>query len=282
MRPMRTAHAFATALLSALLLTLQTAPAWGQDTGTPPPAEAAPAPGILDRWFPPKPEGLDAQERLQVTAPFVELHTGPGRGYPVFHVVEREGWITIVLRHTDWYKVSTEDGKLGWVNREQLASTLTASGDRKTFREVVLDDYLRRRVEMGATFGRFDSEPVIKLWGGYRLSDTLSVELASSQVQGVYAGTSLWHVALLTEPWFKQRLSPFFGVGIGRFHNVPNKSLIDAHTTDANLGMVTLGLKYHLSERFVARLDYELTTAFLSDAKTSDYGAYSAGLSFFF
>ncbi len=135
---------------------------------------------------------------------------------------------------------------------------------------------------LSATFGRFDSEPVIKLWGGYRLSDTLSVELASSQVQGVYAGTSLWHVALLTEPWFKQRLSPFFGVGIGRFHNVPNKSLIDAHTTDANLGMVTLGVKYHLSERFVARLDYELTTAFLSDEKTSDYGAYSAGLSFFF
>jgi hypothetical protein len=210
------------------------------------------------------------------------LHTAPGRGYPVFYVAEREAWISIELRHTDWYKVRTENGKLGWVQREQLASTLTEAGGRKTFREVLLDDYLHRKVEMGAALGRFQSEPVIKLWGGYRLSDTLSLEASTSQVQGRYSGSSLWQVNLLSEPWFDQRFSPFFGVGVGRFNNVPNKSLVDITTTNANLGNAVLGARYHLSERFVLRADLTLYSVFVSGSSTQEFRSFTAGLSFFF
>ena len=42
-------------------------------------------------------------------------------------MVEREGWITIVLRHTDWYKVRTEDGKLD----VQLSLPKEMGGDNK-------------------------------------------------------------------------------------------------------------------------------------------------------
>jgi uncharacterized protein YgiM (DUF1202 family) len=241
-------------------------------------------PGLLSRltgWGS-KPAGLDAVERVRVTAPYIELHTGPGRGYPVFYVAERDAWISIELRHTDWYKVRTENGKLGWVQREQLASTLTEAGSKKTFREVLLDDYLHRKVEMGAALGRFQSEPVIKLWGGYRLSDTLSLEASASQVQGRYSGSSLWQVNLLSEPWFDQRFSPFFGIGVGRFNNVPNKSLVDITTTNANLANAVVGARYHLTERFVLRADLTLYSVFVSDSSTQEFRSFTAGLSFFF
>ncbi|HHH47424.1 MAG TPA: hypothetical protein ENK51_00830, partial [Gammaproteobacteria bacterium] len=39
---------------------------------------------------------------LQVAEPFIELHTGPGVGYPVFHVVDRAGFIEVLKRKTDW------------------------------------------------------------------------------------------------------------------------------------------------------------------------------------
>ena len=67
-------------------------------------------------------------ERVTVTDPYVELRTGPGRGYPIFFVAGRGEQIDIELRHTDWFRVRTAGGKVGWVHRGQLETTLTASG----------------------------------------------------------------------------------------------------------------------------------------------------------
>ena len=221
-------------------------------------------------------------ERLQITEPYIELRTGPGRGFPIFFVASRAEWIEIELRRTDWYKVRTDGGKVGWVNRQQLESTLTAAGGQKTFRDVLLDDYLARRVQLGAAWGRFKSEPMLKLWGSYRLSETLSAEATVGQVQGVFSGTDFWHVNLIAEPWSDQRFSPFAGVGFGKFKNFPNLSLIGAQTTDAKLAGAVVGVRYHLSDRFVLRADYSLYTAFVADTRSLEYRAFTAGVSFFF
>jgi len=161
-----------------------------------------------------------APDRVQVTDPYLELHTGPGRGYPVFFVAAREEWIEITLRHTDWYKVRTAGGKEGWVVRSQLETTLTDAGSKTTFRDIVLDDYLHRRVELGASWGRFKSEPMLKFWGHYKLSESIAAEATIGQVQGVFSGTDFWHVNLAIEPWSDQAWSPFFGVGLGKFKNI--------------------------------------------------------------
>jgi len=221
-------------------------------------------------------------EQLTVADPFLEMRTGPGRGYPVFFVVARGQAVVVELRHTDWYKVRAEGGQLGWVHRRQLESTLTAAGSTKTFRDIALDDYLARRVQMGGGWGRFKSEPMLKLWTSYKLSDTLSVEADLGQVQGVFSGTNFWHVALHSEPWSDQRLSPFFGVGVGQFKNFPNQSLVGATNTDAKLAHAIVGVRYYLSERFVLRADWALYTAFVSDQRSTEYRAVTAGVGFFF
>jgi uncharacterized protein YgiM (DUF1202 family) len=221
-------------------------------------------------------------ERLQVADAYIELRTGPGRGFPVFFVAARSDWIAIELRHTDWFKVRTDGGQLGWVHRSQLESTLTASGERKRFRDVLIDDYLSRRVQLGAAWGRFKSEPMLKLWGSVRLSETLGIEGTLGQVQGVFSGTDFWHLNLLAEPWSDRRFSPFFGIGVGKFKNIPNQSLVGATPTDAKLADAVIGLRYHLSDRFVLRADYSLYTAFVADTRSTEYRALTLGLSFFF
>ena len=218
-------------------------------------------------------------ERLTVADPFLEMRTGPGRGYPVFFVVARGQAVVVALRQTDWYKVRAEGGQLGWVHRQQLESTLTAAGSTKTFRDIALDDYLARRVQMGGAWGRFKSEPMLKLFTSYKLSDTLSVEGDIGQVQGVFSGTNFWHVSLHSEPWSDQRLSPFFGVGVGQFKNFPNQSLVGATITDAKLAHMIVGARYYLSERFVLRADWALYTAFVSDQRSTEYRAVTAGVS---
>ena len=221
-------------------------------------------------------------EMVTVADPYLEMHTGPGRGYPVFHVAARGESVSIELRHTDWYRVRTAGDKTGWVHRRQLEATLTAAGVAKTFRDTALDDYLVRRVQLGAAVGRFKSEPMLKVWGSYRLSDALSLEGTLGQVQGAFSGTDFRHLNLLAEPWSDQRLSPFFGIGLGKFKNIPNTQLVGAQTTNANLANMTLGARWYLTERFVLRADYALYTAFVSDQRSLEYRAVSAGLSFFF
>ncbi len=223
-----------------------------------------------------------AAEQVQITDPYIELHTGPGRGFPVFFVAPREQWIGIELRHTDWFKVSTVDGKVGWVHRKQLESTLTAAGDKKTFRDMMLDDYLSRRIQTGAAWGQFKSEPMLKLWTSYRLSETLSVEGTLGQVQGLFSGTDFWHANVVSEPWADQRISPFFSIGLGKFKNIPNPSLVGSAQTDAQLANASIGVRYYLTERFVLRTDYTFYTAFVADTRSLEYRAVTAGISFFF
>jgi hypothetical protein len=232
------------------------------------------------------PARAQVSERLKITDPYIEMRTGPGRGFPVHHVAERHEFVIVELRHTDWFKVRTESekggDKVGWVHRRQLASTLTDAGTAKTFRDTMLDDYLTRRVQVGAGFGRFRSEPMQKLWASYRLSDALSLEGTIAQVQGVFSGTDLWHANLLAEPWSDQRWSPFLGIGVGRFRNFPNQSLVGATDTDANLANATVGVRWYLTDRFVLRADWTIYTAFVSDQRAQEFRAVTGGISFFF
>jgi uncharacterized protein YgiM (DUF1202 family) len=250
------------------------APAAAPTALSAPPVAAPPRPM-------PKPRSRKS-ELVQISDPYIEMRTGPGRGYPIFFVAPRSEWIEIELRHTDWFRVRTEDDKVGWVSRQQLESTLTAAGSTKTFRDVLLDDYLSRKVQLGAAWGHFKSEPMLKLWTSYRFSDTLSLEGTLGQVQGVFSGTDLWHVDVLIEPWSDHRLSPFFAVGVGKFKNFPNQSLIGATDTNAKLAVARVGLRYYLTERFLMSADYSMYAAFISDQKTTEYRAWTAGLSFFF
>ena len=45
---------------------------------------------------------------------------------------------------------------------------------------------------------------------------------------------------------------------------------------------MTIGARYYITDRFVARLDYTLFTTYLSDTNTTQYWAVTGGLAFFF
>jgi hypothetical protein len=220
--------------------------------------------------------------RVRITDAYIELHTGPGRGFPVFHVAQRGDWIQLRFRHTDWFRVRTDAGKEGWVDRAELATTLSESGGPTSFRDVVLDDYLHRRAEFGGGWGHFSGSSMFKLWGTYNLNDTFAVELTAGQVQGLYSGTSFWQIDIVAEPWADRRLSPFFGIGLGKIDNVPSASLVSAISNNAKLADAMVGVRYHLTQRLIARLDWTEYTAFVSSGRTDQYHALAAGLAFFF
>src|SRR5258706_16356504 len=158
----------------------------------------------------------ESNERVLVADPYLELYTGPGRGYPIFDISERGERVEILGRHTDWFKVRTARGREGWVSRAQMEATLTAAGEKKTFRDVLFDDYLARRLEFGFSFGTFKRDPLLSAHTGYRLHDNFLVELTVAQSAGDFSSTSFLSCALGSQPFSDSPSSPFFSAGAGR------------------------------------------------------------------
>jgi len=235
-----------------LLLVLGTAPVFGQDS------------------------------RVQVTDPYLELHTGPGRGYPVFHVVDRGEWVTLIERRTDWFLVNAGSSKQGWVTREQLARTLTEAGVPVTFRDTLLDDYLNRRLEVGFSVGQLESDPMISVSAGYGLSDNLGVEMTFAQVAGDLSSTTLVYASLQSRPFPEWRVAPFFSLGYGRFNNVPKATLVGRMETDSSLANVGVGVRYYLTRRALLRADYRRHVVFIDESNINAYNEISMGVGFFF
>lgn len=221
-------------------------------------------------------------QRLQVDDLYLELHTGPGRGYPVFHVVERGRWIEILKRKTDWFLVGTEKDKKGWVQRVQLERTLTGGGVKKSFRDVLLDDFLQRRVETGFAGGVFDGEPSVSARVGYRFTKNVMLEAAVMKASGKYSSSTLYYANIVSMPFPGWRISPFMTLGIGRFHNAPDPTLVDDQKTDSTTPIAGAGVRGYLTRNFVLRFDFKNYLALIDDNQDEDFKEYSLGLSFFF
>ncbi len=220
--------------------------------------------------------------RVQVADPYIELRTEPGRGYPVFYVAERGEWIEILKRKTDWFKVRLASGKEGWVNRLQLENTLTETGARTTFRDVMLADYLDRRLEVGFGWGRFDQDPVLTMRIGYGLTPNFFVELSASQVTAVYSSTSLTQLNLMALPFADRRVSPYFTLGAGRYQKTPKVTLVDSPEISVTAANAGFGVRVYLTRNFLVRGDFREYMAPINDNRVDTFKEWTLGLGVFF
>jgi len=65
---------------------------------------------------------------LEVQEAFVELHTSPNSSYPVVDIAERGEKLQIIKRRTEWLKVRTEGGRVGWIHMLEVRKSLKAAG----------------------------------------------------------------------------------------------------------------------------------------------------------
>lgn len=219
---------------------------------------------------------------VKVADPYIELHTGPGGGYPIFHVVERGEFVEVLKRKTDWFKVRTAKGKTGWVERVQMERTLTAEGEATHFAEAALGDFSSRRWEAGLLGGDFNGAPIITFYGGYAFNANLSAELSVAQALGEFASSTLVNLDMVSSPFPEWRFSPFFALGVGNIATKPRVTLVRAEDTSDATAHVGLGMRVYLSRRFILRAEYKSYVAFSSDDDNEEFEEWQAGFAFFF
>jgi hypothetical protein len=226
-----------------------------------------------------------AEDQLQTVAiadPYIELHTGPGRGYPVFYVAERGTSITILKRKTNWFKVRTARQIEGWVDRFQLERTLDPAGAAVRVQEQTAEDYTRRRWEVGVLGGDFDGAHEISVYGAYAMNDGLQAELSLTQVLANFSESLLLSVDLLAQPFPSWRFSPFMALGTGVIDTNPRTELVQAQDRTDHTSHVGIGVRTYLSRRFLLRMEYRNHEIFTSRDDNEEIDEWKVGFAVFF
>jgi len=208
-----------------------------------------------------------AQEKLLqvfISEPYLELSTGPGRGYPVFHVVPREQSVDVLHRRTDWFKVRDEAGVEGWARARDMRRTKLADGTPFVFNLGDRAGFTSHDWEIGIGGGDYGGANLIGFYGSRSLTDNMKVELSAAQFlgnasNGWKADLGLQHV--LFPEW---RFSPFLTLGTGFVSTSPRATIVLPEDREDQTAYVGAGARFYLTRRFFLRADYRWHTIFTS------------------
>lgn len=234
----------------------------------------APAPALA--WFD------DHQPTVVVADPFIEMHTGPGRGYPVFYVAGRGDEVVVLKRRTNWFKIRGPREKEGWVHIDQMRRTLDLDGAAIDFGEVGLDQFRGRRWETGMAGGDFDGARTLSGYVGFALTPNISLQLEATQILGDFSDGIMGTANILMYPFPAWRVSPFFTIGTGIIKTSPQTTVVQAEDRQDEIVHAGAGANLYLSDRFILRVEYKRHTVLTSRDDNEEIDQWKAGFSVFF
>ncbi|WP_245792372.1 SH3 domain-containing protein [Teredinibacter waterburyi] len=221
-------------------------------------------------------------QRVTVTDPFAEMHTGPGRGYPIYHIVEKGETISLLKSRTDWYKIVTSKGKQGWVHRRQLATTLAPNGSAIDLAAPDWQDYVERRWEFGFSGSDFSGARGLTTYLGYHLTPNISAELKYTQAFGEFSDSKLISLNAVHQPFPEWRTSPFFTLGTGTIAISPSSDIVQVENRENSVLTVGGGFFVYLSRNFLLRLEYNDHTLLTKRESNEEVDEWKIGCSIFF
>lgn len=221
---------------------------------------------------------------VTVQDPFLDVHTGPGRSYPIFHVIEAGEEIEIIKRRTDWFRVKTRDRqvKTGWVHLKQLQRTVNTQGAYITFANSTLEDAVDRRWEWSMSGGDFSGSPVIASAIGFSFTPTLVIQLQASQILSGSSDGYMLVASIRHSPFPHWRISPYFQLGAGILRTEPFSTIVQADDQTNQTLNVGVGGNLYLSRRFIAFIDYRYHTVLTSRDDNKELSEWKLGFSVFF
>ena len=224
-----------------------------------------------------------AKEKLLevvVSEPYLEMRSGPGRGYPVVYVVGRDEVVTVLYSRTDWFKIRAPHGQEGWARRAELALTKLTSGEPAPVPPY--PDFATHHWELGAGYGVFNHQNLVTGYVDYAITESLDAEFVLQQALGTidnrYMGSAgLRHTFIPEWKW----LSPTAGIGTA-LEYIDNKVPPAPLQTHNQLAYVSLGLRGFITRRFMWRVDWRKYVIFTNQNQNEEPEEWKLDLAVFF
>lgn len=218
---------------------------------------------------------------LKVAVPFIELHTAPGRGYPVFHVIEKGEQVELLKRKTNWYKVRASSGETGWTSSAQLGRTLQPTGLPADLPEISHGQYLESSWRVGFTAGVFEESPSFSLTAGYRPLTWLGTEIEAGKIYNQSVTSTYYGANLIFEPLHRWSLTPYLLTGYSRFEFDARQKVLLSELGNADGVALGGGLGYYIGRNFLIRAEYRVYSV-SSNSDSTGLSEWKIGLNTFF
>ena len=219
---------------------------------------------------------------VTVADPFLELRTGPGRGFPVFHVVERGASVRVDARRTDWFQVVDADGRTGWVHKSQMAGTLLPAGVKLEIDDPARKDFGTHRREVGLLLGDYGGANVVTVYGAYSFNEHLAAELALAHILGNFSDGQYATIGVTHVPLPQWRVQPFLSIGTGVIRIQPEGTLVGTEERTDQVAYAGVGVRAYMARRFIVRGEVKEYVVFTDRDENEEDVEWKIGFAFFF
>jgi opacity protein-like surface antigen len=229
----------------------------------------------------PMAEAKDEPLKLRIEVSFIELHSGPGVGYPVLNVIEKNEFVEVLVKRTSWLKIRDKRGNIGWLYADDLRG-LTHQGEHVLPAEFSLQDFQKRTYEAGVLYGDFEGSNFYNVYLGYSLSSVFSAEISAGKALGSISDSDVFELMLISQPLPELMVIPYIGVGGGIISTTPHSVLAEAENRQDTLMSAAVGLKYHLARNFLIRAEYKYSLVLTDRDNNEEVKVWKLGFSVFF
>lgn len=219
---------------------------------------------------------------VAVADPYLELRTGPGRGFPVVHVVERGETVRVETRRTDWFQVIDADGREGWVHKDQIAETLLPAGVKLAIDDPAREDFGSHRREAGLLLGDYGGANVVTVYGAYSFNEHLAAELALAHILGNFSDGEYATIGVTHMPVPEWRIQPFLSIGTGVIRIRPEGTLVGSEERTDQVAYAGLGVRAYMARRFIVRGEVKEYVVFTDRDENEEDVEWKIGFAFFF
>lgn len=248
-------------------------------------------------WWPWQKELID--QKTEVIEPYVNVYTGPSRGFPIDEILERGDIIIFHKSQTDWFLVETPSGHMGWIAMGDMPQTfrpqfIDTNENNENYFDNLQESYFDQRWYFGFYGGALAHASTMGAKFGFRLNDYFSTEFAWNEATGDVTDRTIYNLALVWHPFELYNLEPYFLMGGGKVKEQPNQSEISPTTiitgtspfdtsleSDADEAIVGGGITYPLSRRFSLQATFKNHFMFVDGEKMRSLQEWNLGFSFY-
>lgn len=218
---------------------------------------------------------------VKVTADFVNLFLGPGRGYPISQVALKGEQLVLLQQRTDWVQVEFKQHRL-WLARPDLSKVVTLDNEYFAISDDKSAELANRPWRLGFMVGDFNGNSYYQLNSQYAFSHYVRTELAIAQAQGDQANNQILELSVLLSPFPQWRLSPYFAVGGGMIRINPRTVLVQSTERHNALASAELGFDFYLTRQFILRGGYRHSVIMTDSDDNKETDTWKLGFSVFF